>query len=164
MIDQTIKRAIVIPIIVVVVAKIASGMYDEWMGGTQDEMIANQQAFASETRRLVQKENEAHVMMVVTENCTKLLEMDMCTRARDVHAAAECMMALSAGQCDLMPSVHLCGAVQKIKVCADRFADQKENGCDRLRRYASCDRKPAPPELENLWTLRLDDGLWHGPP
>lgn len=163
MIDQTIKRAIFIPFIVVVAAKMASGMYDKWMDGTQDEMIANQEAFEAESRRLVRTENDAHIQMIVTENCTRVMKMEMCTRPKDVPAAGECLMALSASECDRMPSVHLCAAVEKIKVCADQFADHKKTGCDKLRRYASCDRKPAPSDLEKFWTLKLDDGLWHGP-
>ena len=163
MIDRTIKRAILMPFIVVIAAKMASGMYDAWMDDTQDLMIENQKAFSAETKRLARAENDAHILMLVTESCSKVMKMDMCTRPPDVHAAGECILALSAGQCDLMPNVHLCAAVEKIKICADQFADPKKTGCATLRRYADCDRKPAPRDPQRLWTLKLDDGLWQGP-
>ena len=162
MMDRTIKRAILIPFIVVIAAKTASTVYDQWMGETQSDMIANQEALAANTRQHVKMQNDAHVQTLVAEACEGVMRTPMCTRAKGMGEAADCILAMANASCAMLPSVHLCGAVEQLKECADPFADAKANGCALLRRHADCERNPAPDDLRGLWRVKLDDGLWDG--
>jgi len=161
-IDQGLKRAIFITFVVVIVAKFASAFFDVWMGDTQDEMIANQETFKKHHRGLAVSHNAARTQAIVAENCRKLMSTRLCAHPKNLREAGECLLNLNMGSCDLLPRVQLCAAVEELRLCSDIFEDQKENGCDRLRRNADCKVKPAPENRENLWKIKLDDGMWHG--
>lgn len=162
MIDQTIKRAIIITFIVVIVARLSSFLFDVWMGETQDEMIANQQTLSDFQQGLAATENEARLAEYRINRCHELMQAAPCLRPTDFEAVGECLLSLDHATCDELPHVHLCSAVEELEVCADPFEDQKANGCDRLRRYASCRKKPATADRDGLWKIVLDDGMWHG--
>ena len=162
MIDRGFKRAIFITFVVVITAKLASAVFDGWMGDTQDEMVENQEAFLRHQQGIAASQNAARNQALIAQNCQILMSRKLCSRPKDFWEAGECLHMLDMSRCDQLPRVHLCAAVEELELCMDTFEDQKENGCDRLRRNASCDEKPAPEDRANLWKIRLDDGLWDG--
>lgn len=162
MIDQTIKRAIVITLLVVFTAKFASTIYDRWMGDTQTQMIENQAAFEDDQRGIAREQGQAEMQFIRAENCEKVLRNPLCALPKDFRDFTQCLNMLGGGHCDELPGINLCAAVEEIEQCADPFDDQKANGCDRLRVQARCKTKPAPASLEGLWRVRFDDGMWQG--
>lgn len=162
MIDRGLQRAIFITFVVVIVAKLASAVFDGWMGDTQDEMVANQKTFVEHQQGLAASQNAARNQAIVADNCRILMSRKMCSRPKDFREAGECLLTLNMSRCDQLPRVNLCAAVEELELCMDTFEDQKQNGCDQLRRNASCNDKPAPENRANLWKIKLDDGFWNG--
>lgn len=162
MIDRNIKRAATLTFVVVIVAKASSLLFDTWMDDSQDQMIDNHEKFELHQRGLVTSQNRARVQANIAENCRTFMTVAPCFRPRDFQEVEECLLSLQTRSCNQLPYVNLCAAVEELQLCADVFADQNENGCDRLRRYADCVHHPTPPDRERLWKIRLHDGLWDG--
>lgn len=160
--DEKIKRAIILTFIIVGVAKLSSAAFDFWMGDTQEDMIENQRIFEAHQRGLAQAENQNRAWAGRQARCRKMLAAKPCLRPKDFYEAGSCLIALDATQCDQLPDLQLCAAVEELQECSDEFADQQKNGCNKLRRKANCKHKPAPADREGLWEIEFDDGLWHG--
>ena len=161
-IDRAILRAIGITFLVVITARVTSTLYDRWMDDRQDEMIANQAALAEHVKGRVAEENEANTRVLRETRCLELVSADPCVRPKDLDEAGDCVRRLARARCGELPHIQLCVAVEEIEACADPFEDQDANGCNRMRRSARCQKRPAPEQREGLWTFRFDDGLWQG--
>lgn len=163
-VDEGIKRALLLTILVVVVAKLTSLGFDAWMENRQEEIVDNQKALSAEMSRRATEERRAEADEARERSCRALLARSPCQWPKDFSEAGQCLIRLGERGCDQLADVHLCAAVESLELCSDGFEDQGKNGCDRLRRRAQCARKPAPAaeDREGLWEIVFDDGLWHG--
>ncbi len=157
MIDPRIKRAGLIALAVLVLAPLASAVWNDWMEGTQKEMIENQIKFAEHHRGRPVKETAAERAQRTARLCGETLEIDECTVPESVWDVRRCLDRLRRNGCDSLPEIHLCAAVEQLEICEDPFLDHARNGCDRLRETANCRSKPTPDELpSDLWLIRFD--------
>lgn len=162
MIDQSIKRAVILAVIVVVVAKLASAMLDGLMWTSEEEAAANRQAFQEHHQVLASSQNEAIVRERIAEHCLKTMSQPACTHPKKYREVRTCISSLKFARCGELPRVNLCAAVEELERCADPFADPKRSGCRDLRRVADCRNHPAPEDRSGLWMIEMDDGFWHG--
>lgn len=163
--DEGIKRAIVITVVVVVFAKIASAGYDWLVGNSSDELDANLQARESSFSQELADQAEAKMAAHRAKRCLEIQQSKLCDRPKDLYAVRRCLREMRTADCGALPRVNLCAVVESLETCADGWADQDKNGCNRLRRTADCKGRPIPEdpaERQNLWKLRLDDGMWDG--
>ena len=162
MIDQGIKRAIVIGAVVVVVGKIVGAGYDAFVGEADANMIENQIAIEAHNRRVSAEASRAKNAEIRSAKCERAKKSRECSAARGHRDVETCLFKLHASSCQIEPEIHLCGIVESIEACADPFADQEHNLCNSLRRRAQCKKMPAPDNLDGLWTITKDDGITTG--
>ncbi len=160
--DQSIKRTLILAVVVVVVGKLVSGAYDAFFVDSQVEMRDNQQAMRNAELREAQEQNAARNAERRARECAEIQRSRACASARDSRDVQACLQNLRRESCHYQPRIHLCAAVEELEACADPFADQRHNGCNRLRATAQCAEKPAPATREGLWRIGLDDGMWDG--
>lgn len=160
--DQTIKRALFITFLVVVVAKLSSAMFDGFMSDTQNEMIENQQAYQENLSDLATSQSQAKAAAARAARCQKVMRSERCTHPTSYREIGRCLGDMKMAGCRELPRVDLCAAVEELERCADPFADPKRSGCRDLRRIADCKHHPAAADREGLWRIELDDGMWRG--
>ena len=160
--DENIKRTIVLAIVVVVIGKLASSLYDGFMGDTQQDMIANQQALENHAKG-VSSESRPLDVASMEQRCAPVLHSDACAAPRDMRQAERCVRRLRSTGCAMLPRVNLCHAVEELELCADPFLDPRETRCDSMRAIADCDAEPIPErweERDELWTFEVRDAEW----
>ena len=82
MIDPRIRKAGFIVLGLLVVAPIASAMWDHWIDGTQQDMIDNQIQFQAHHEGRTQNQNTARVEQVAGEHCQALMRSGDCEEPR----------------------------------------------------------------------------------
>ena len=160
--DQSIKRTLVLAVVVVVVGKLVSGAYDAFFVDSQVEMRENQQAMRNAEMREAQEQSAARKAERRARRCAEIQQSRVCTSARGNGEIRTCLVRLRNEGCHHQPRIQLCAAVEELEECADPFADQRHNGCNSLRTAAQCKQLPAPDDRDGLWQIGLDDGMWDG--
>ena len=160
--DQSIKRAVILAVIVVVVAKLASAFLDGLMWTSEEEAAANREAFHENHQSLAASQNEAERAERLADRCRQAMARPACTHPKSHREVRTCIASLARASCGELPRVNLCAAVESLERCADPFEDPKRTGCRDLRRVADCRNHPAPEDRTNLWMVELDDGFWRG--
>ncbi len=146
---QRLRIITTIVFLVLVVIPLASTLFDEWMEGTQTEMIENQAKLESAPRAPTHAQKTTRL----ADACARLVEAPHCQQPKSFQDLESCLARLRTARCDTLPDYHLCAAVEEMPTCRSPRNARIEQGCDGLRAAADCSGRPAPKRPTHNWSI-----------